>query len=219
MAWRCSATTNEALVQNLIRANLVTKELAIRAMKGVDRGLFVIPQHRSAAYEDCPLPIGYDVTISAPHMHAMMLDLMAPLLGPGSSALDIGSGSGYTVACMAKMGAKAYGIEHIPQLVSRSIKAVSQVVPEDSFVIKMGDGRKGLPEFAPYDVIHVGAAAQPDVVTTLMKQLKPKGALIIPVELRPGAQSLFTYQFAPDGSIKKEHVCDVRFVPLTDAPA
>jgi protein-L-isoaspartate(D-aspartate) O-methyltransferase len=151
-------------------------------------------------------------------MHAMMLDLMAPLLGPGTSALDIGSGTGYIVACMAKMGAKAYGVEHLPPLIPRSIEAVKKVVSQDQFLIKLGDGRLGLPEFAPYDVIHVGAAAQPEVVNTLMKQLKPNGVLIIPVEQNYG-QSLFTYRFEPDGSIKKKHCCDVRFVPLTNAPS
>jgi protein-L-isoaspartate(D-aspartate) O-methyltransferase len=120
---------------------------------------------------------------------------------------------------MAKMGAKAYGIEHIGPLVERSIQAVSKVVSKDQFEITKGDGRKGWAERAPFDVIHVGAAAQPEVVGELMKQLTPKGLLIIPVqEDDPTAQSLYTYEFDNAGKIKRKLVCGVRFVPLTNAP-
>jgi protein-L-isoaspartate(D-aspartate) O-methyltransferase len=120
MSWRCSASSNDALVANLVRVKLLTNPLAISAMKSVDRSLFVLPELVASAHDDSPLPIGFNVTISAPHMHARMLDLMAAHLGAGASALDVGSGSGYIVACIGKMGAKAYGIEHIGELVSRS---------------------------------------------------------------------------------------------------
>ena len=218
MAWRCSGSSNGELVSNLAKSGLVTQKLAIAAMEAVDRGLFVLPQYQSSAYDDRPLPIGYDVTISAPHMHAMMLDLMAPHLGPGTAALDVGSGSGYIVACMAKMEASAYGIEHIKPLIPRSIEAVKKAIGDAKFEIKLGDGRLGWPEHAPYDVIHVGAAAQPEVVDVLMKQLKPSGVLIIPVDLH-GGQSLFEYSFDESGKKVKRHICDVAFVPLTNAPA
>ena len=218
MAWACTGSSNGELVANLVRHKLVNHELAVEAMKAVDRALFVVPQLQSVAYDDRPLPIGYDVTISAPHMHAMMLDLMAPHLGEGTSALDIGSGSGYIVACMAKMGAAAYGIEHIQPLIPRSIEAVKKAIGDAKFEIKHGDGRLGWPEHAPYDVIHVGAAAEPRVVDTLMKQLKPNGVLIIPLELGYSGQSLFEYSFGQDSKVIKRHICDVRFVPLCDAP-
>jgi protein-L-isoaspartate(D-aspartate) O-methyltransferase len=219
MAWECTGSSNKELIDNLVRAKLVNHPSAISAMRAVDRGLFVTPEHRTVAYEDRPLPIGYDVTISAPHMHAMMLDLMAPRLGSGTAALDVGSGTGYTVACMAKMGAKAYGIEHIAPLVERSNAAVSKILNPDEFEIVLGDGRLGWPARAPFDIIHVGAAAQPEVVQVLVKQLKPNGMLIIPVEEGgPFSQTLYTYQFGEGGKIKQQFVCGVRFVPLTDAP-
>jgi protein-L-isoaspartate(D-aspartate) O-methyltransferase len=219
MAWACSGATNDALVRNLVSSKLLTHGSAIRAMEAVDRFLFVTCEYAAAAYEDRPLPIGYDVTISAPHMHAMMLDLMAPRISPGSRALDVGSGSGYIVACMAKMGARAYGIEHIAPLVERSIKAVAKVVGPDQFEIIHGDGRLGWPKYAPFDVIHVGAAAQPEVVGELMKQLTPKGILIIPVqEDDPFAQSLYTYEFDEVRKVRRKLICGVRFVPLTSAP-
>ena len=218
MAWRCTGSSNEELVKNLKRSRLVNEKAAFDAMLAIDRGAFVLPEFLSCAYEDRPLPIGYDVTISAPHMHAMMLDQMAPFLGPGTTALDIGSGSGYIVACMAKMCDKAYGIEHIAPLVPRSIEAVKKFIPEDKFQISLGDGRLGLPDHAPYNVIHVGAAAQPVVVGMLLKQLKPNGLLIIPVELSSGEQVLYAYTLDAEGKPVKKHVCDVMFVPLTSPP-
>ena len=219
MAWRCSASSNGELVANLVKNGLVRHEMAIKAMQSVDRKLFVLSQFHGSAYEDRPLPIGYDVTISAPHMHAMMLDLMAPHLGPGTSALDVGSGSGYIVACMAKMGAMAFGIEHIKELIPRSIESIKEALSDEPFEIKEGDGRLGWAEHGPYDVIHVGAAAQPEVVDVLMKQLKPSGVLIIPVDLGEyRGQSLFEYSFDNEGKKVEKHICDVAFVPLTNAP-
>jgi protein-L-isoaspartate(D-aspartate) O-methyltransferase len=216
MAWSASAATNEQLINNLVRLKLVTNVLAIAVMRAVDRALFVPSVSSREAYQDHPVSIGFSVTISAPHMHAMMLDLMAPHLGPGSSALDVGSGSGYIVACLAKMGAKVFGVEHISELVPRSIDAVVRAgVARDQFDIREGDGRQGLESEAPFDVIHVGAAARPQVVPVLMKQLKPNGILIIPVD-EGYEQTLYKYSFGKGGDVKKEHVCGVRFVPLTD---
>lgn len=214
----CSALSNEKLVDSLVRENVIQNRKTADVMKTVDRGVFVLPEFRRVAYEDRPLPIGHNVTISAPHMHAMMLDLMVPHLGPGTTALDVGSGSGYIVACMVRLGAIAYGIEHIKELVPKSISALNEVLPVGMFEIKEGDGRLGWPEHGPYDVIHVGAAAQADVIEVLMKQLKPNGILIIPVEVARGEQSLFRCSFGQNGDIVREKICDVRFVPLTDAP-
>ena len=179
----CSALSNAKLVDDLLEKKVIQNRATAEVMKTVDRGVFVLPELRRVAYEDRPLPIGYNVTISAPHMHAMMVDLMAPHLGPGTAALDVGSGSGYIVACMVRLGAKAYGIEHIKELVPRSISVLNEVVPADMFEIKEGDGRLGWPEHGPYDVIHVGAAAQASVIEVLTRQLKPNGVLIIPVEI------------------------------------
>lgn len=213
----CSALSNAKLVDNLVEGNIIQRNETSEVMKTVDRGIFVLPEFRRVAYEDRPLPIGHNVTISAPHMHAMMIDLMVPHLGPGTTALDVGSGSGYIVACMVRLGAKAYGIEHISELVPRSIAALSEVVSRDMFEIKEGDGRLGWPENGPYDVIHVGAAAQESVIEVLMKQLKPNGVLIIPVEVTRGEQALLHCSFGSSGETIRKKICDVRFVPLTDA--
>lgn len=219
MAWACTGKSHEELVNNLVENRLIHHPLAIKAMRAVDRALFVNPSYKSYAYEDRPLPIGYDVTISAPHMHAMMLDEMAPYLGPGTTGIDIGSGSGYITACMAHMCDVAYGIEHVEPLIPRSIDSLKKCVPENKFIITKGDGRYGWAEHAPYNVIHVGAAAEPSVVDILLPQLKPEGILIIPVELGLGNQILYAYTFDSNHKPVKRNVCGVMFVPLKANPS
>lgn len=136
---------------------------------------------------------------------------MAPYLNGNSIPLDIGSGSGYITACMAKMCKYAYGIEHIEELIPRSIESIKKTGAENFEIIK-GDGRIGHEKQSPYDVIHVGVAFNPVFVDVLMKQLK-KGALILPLELGFG-QSLFSFTFDSDENEIKKHIIDVMFVPL-----
>jgi protein-L-isoaspartate(D-aspartate) O-methyltransferase len=215
----CSGDSNDSLVNNLVTNKRLSQPTAIAAMRAIDRALFLPDKVKSLAYADHPLEIGYQATISAPHMHARMLDMIAPFVRPDSSVLDVGSGSGYIVACVAHMGALSYGIEHIPQLVTRSQATLSQILPSGGWEIVEGDGRLGWPAHAPYDAIHVGAAAQPEVVGVLMKQLKPSGILIIPVHHRSGDETLFRCSFGADGAIVQTPVCGVSFVPLTSRPS
>jgi protein-L-isoaspartate(D-aspartate) O-methyltransferase len=218
MSWRCGGSTNDELVTNLVRAGRVTHKSAIFAMRSVDRALFVPADSRRSCYDDHPVSIGFGATISAPHMHAWMLDLVAPHLGAGSTALDVGSGSGYIVACLARMGAKVFGVEHVGELVARSIEAVLRAgLSREQFEIRQGDGRQELAGEGPFDVIHVGAAAQPEVAPVLMRQLKPHGVLAIPID-EGHKQSLYKYWWGRKGKMKTERISGVRFVPLTDAP-
>ncbi|KAH0791868.1 protein-L-isoaspartate(D-aspartate) O-methyltransferase-like isoform X2 [Histomonas meleagridis] len=213
MAWTCHGQSNKDMVKKLKDNRLIKNSLAISVMEEVDRKEFVLEE--SMAYVDSPLSIGYDVTISAPHMHAMMLDLIAPYAGPGKVALDIGSGSGYIVACMGKMFDMVYGIDHIEPLVRRSIEAVQKFLPKSKFEIVCGDGRLGYEKGAPYDVIHIGAAAKISDVMTVLKQLKKTGMLIAPVD--EGAnQALVKFTYNEEGKLNSEFICGVIFVPLTD---
>ncbi|RZC50094.1 hypothetical protein C5167_018518 [Papaver somniferum] len=157
-------------------------------------------------------------------MHATCFELSTDNLLPGMRALDIGSGSGYLVACFASMvgpQGRAVGIEHIPELVSASIEniqksAASPFLELCSLSVHVGDGRNGWPEFAPYDAIHVGAAAR-EIPKQLINQLKPEGRLVIPVGNI--FQDLKVIDKNQDGSITMHDETAVRYVPLTSKDA
>uniref|UniRef100_A0A3Q3JC13 Protein-L-isoaspartate O-methyltransferase n=1 Tax=Monopterus albus TaxID=43700 RepID=A0A3Q3JC13_MONAL len=186
---------------------VIHSEKVFDVMMATDRGLY----SRDYPYADSPQSIGYKVVISAPHMHAHALELLSDKLTEGASALDVGSGSGYLTACFAKMtgpSGRVVGIEHIDELVQMSIKNVQADDPEllssgrIRFVV--GDGRLGFPDGAPYDAIHVGAAAA-TVPRALLEQLKAGGRLVLPVGPDGGSQTLEQYERSR-----------VIYVPLTD---
>lgn len=149
MAWTCSALSNEALVSTLQRKGLVKSSSVANAMAAVDRRWFIPQQYTAAeAYQDCPLPIGFNVTISAPHMHAIMLEILAPFIvrsseEPNATAsktslrvLDVGSGSGFLTAVIAEMchaeagrrelDWKVVGLEHMRGLKEGAEAAIRQ---------------------------------------------------------------------------------------------
>ncbi len=185
------------------------KENVIKAMARVPRELFVPDQLRPRAYEDIPLPIGYGQTISAPHMVAIMCDLLD--LAEGIMVLEVGGGCGYHAAVMANMvglQGHIYSVERIPELVVQARKNLIAAGIENVTMIE-GDGSIGLPEHAPYDRISVAATA-PNVPEPLRQQLKPGGKMILPVGL--GFQELVLVT-RKNGFVTEEKM-GVAFVPL-----
>ncbi|XP_061366077.1 protein-L-isoaspartate O-methyltransferase 1-like [Gastrolobium bilobum] len=213
---------NRAMVERLQRYGVIKSSKVAEVMESVDRALFV--PNGAEPYDDTPMAIGYNATISAPHMHATCLQLLEDHLQPGMHALDIGSGTGYLTACFALMvgpQGRAVGVEHIPELVSFSIEniqksAAATLLKDGSLSVHAGDGRQGWPEFAPYDAIHVGAAA-PEIPKPLIDQLKPGGRMVIPVGNI--FQDLKVVDKNSDGSISVRTETSVRYVPLTSREA
>ncbi|KAI1287555.1 Protein-L-isoaspartate(D-aspartate) O-methyltransferase [Halotydeus destructor] len=190
----------------------------MNAMLSVDRANYC---QASYPLKDRPESIGYGQTISAPHMHAYALDMLKDQLVEGAKALDVGSGSGYLTACMAHMVGRTgsvVGVEHFPELVELAINNLQHDQPEllesERVKILLGDGRQGHEKDAPYNAIHVGAAAK-QIPQPLIDQLKPGGRMVIPVG-GSWYQQLFQVDKLANGKIVKKSITDVAFVPLTD---
>jgi protein-L-isoaspartate(D-aspartate) O-methyltransferase len=181
----------------------------LQAMTRVPREIFVPEEIRSRAYDDTPLPIGQGQTISAPHMVAIMCDILD--LQKGMNVLEVGGGSGYHAAVMAEIigpEGHVYSVERVPELVSRAREALKRAGILNVTVVE-GDGSNGLPEHAPYDRISVAATA-PAVPEPLKDQLKVGGKLVIPVGV--GYQELLLVT-RKNGFVVEEKM-GVVFVPL-----
>ncbi|KAI4500605.1 hypothetical protein M0802_004197 [Mischocyttarus mexicanus] len=222
MAWRCNGVTNQEMVTKLKETGILATARAEAAMLAIDRARYC---HEADPYLDQPRKIGYNVTISAPHMHAYALSILSDQLFDGAKALDVGSGSGYLSACMAYMvgpRGRIIGIEHIPDLIEISTRNVREDCPhflkDGRLKFVVGDGRLGHSADGPYNAIHVGAAAK-TLPQQLVDQLAPGGRLICPViaiENFQRFQDLLQVDKKPDGSVTKQKLMQVSYVPLTD---
>eukprot|EP00667_Euglena_gracilis_P024231 EG_transcript_27756 len=207
--------TNAELVQQLVQRGGIKHGIVQQTMLSVDRGNYCASR---GVYDDRPQSIGYNVTISAPHMHAMCLDLLHDFLRPGCRALDVGSGSGYLTVCMALMCGEAHGIEYVPQLVPISQANVEKdgkkhLLDSKKVTLQAGDGSKGLPGLAPFHAIHVGAAA-PTMPQALLQQLASPGRMVIPVGPQGGSQQLVVVDKDANGTVTQWAECGVQYVPL-----
>jgi len=181
------------------------------AMRAVAREAFVPSEESHLAYINRPLPIGHGQTISQPFVVALMTQLLDP--GPDDVVLEVGTGSGYQTAILAKLAGRVYSIEVVPDLATAARERL-QRLGYDNVEVRQGDGAQGWPEHAPYDGIIVTAAA-PEIPPALIAQLKPGGRLVIP-EGRPYArQDLIVATKGEDGKLDAQRVLPVAFVPLT----
>ncbi|KAF8887055.1 protein-L-isoaspartate O-methyltransferase [Mucidula mucida] len=212
MAWRCTGKTNVELVNNMASSRIIKAD---SAMAKVDRANYVV--HKAFAYEDSPQVIGHGATISAPHMHAYAAEHLLPYIHPGSSILDVGSGSGYW---LPKKG-KVIGIEHIPELTEwseanlRNDGLADALDPRTSKSLRETDVSVSI-SGRPYDAIHVGAAA-PTLPEKLVEQLASPGRMFIPIGTH--FQKIFHIDKDEHGKVTKTEIMDVRYVPLTDREA
>ena len=188
------------------RAQLDPKVMA--AMESVRRSEFV---DSAAAWQNAPLPIGHGQTISQPFIVALMTDLIEP--DPSHRVLEIGTGSGYQAAVLAKLVAHVFTVEIIEPL-AKSAEQRLERLGYENVSVRHGDGFFGWPEEGPFDAIIVTAVA-PEIPPPLLEQIKPGGRMILPVGPEHGGQNLVLVNKALDGEISTRNVLPVMFVPLT----
>ena len=207
------------LVESLKNRNILTEPNVIKAMLKVPRHKFLPEGAISSAYIDSPLSIGLSQTISAPHMNAMMCEILK--LKEGDKVLEIGTGSGYHAALCAEIVAPknsqnpgyVYTIERHLELADRAKIKLIKTGYGDVVTVIHGDGTLGYPEKAPYDKILVTASSPKKVPPPLKQQLKNGGILCIPAGSKEGGQDL--YVISKQGKIfDYEKITGVRFVPL-----
>jgi len=183
----------------------------MQAIADVPRHQFVPQSQRQFAYLNRPLPIGHGQTISQPYIVALMTDLLK--IKASDKALEIGTGSGYQAAILAKLADKVYSIEIIEELYHRATKALHQL-GYDNVTTRTADGYYGWQQAAPFDVIVVTAAAS-HVPPPLIKQLKPGGRMVIPIGSPFMVQQLVLLEKDSKGNIRSQQILPVRFVALT----
>jgi protein-L-isoaspartate(D-aspartate) O-methyltransferase len=186
----------------------------LAAMAKVPRELFVPEGYREAAYDDGPVPLPFEQTVSQPYMVALMCEALA-LEGP-ERVLDVGTGSGYAAAVLAELAAEVYTVERIHELAEGAREALLRA-GYGRVSVQVGDGSQGLPEHAPYDAIAVAAVASA-VPHALWEQLGEHGRIAIPLTLGRRAQRLCVLQRTADGPRLIASV-PARFVPLVTGEA
>jgi protein-L-isoaspartate(D-aspartate) O-methyltransferase len=179
-----------------------------RAMLEVPRHLFVPSSIAALAYQDGPLPIGFDKTISQPFIGAAMLQLAG--IEPGSRVLEVGTGLGYQASVLAEMGAEVFSVEVVEEF-AEAAEARFKALGHD-VKVKVGDGSRGWSEHEPYDRIIVTAAA-PEPPPELLDELAPGGRMVIPLGGQD-VQILSVVAKDADGAIEVRPVMPVRFTQL-----
>lgn len=201
------------MVERQLRARGITDDRVLAAMEKVPRHEFTADRYRAQAYEDYPLPIGEEQTISQPFIVGLMLQLLA--LTPEDRVLEVGTGSGYVTALLAELTAYVVSIERHAALADAARNVLHRLGYRNLKVVA-GDGTKGFPEDAPYTAILVSAAAS-EVPLALVEQLAERGRMVIPVG-PPESQQLQLIEKQNGRPITRLREL-VRFVPLVPGTA
>jgi len=181
------------------------------AMRDTPRDAFVAEEYWPQAYANHPLPAGFGQTISQPFIVALMTQLLLPQAG--HTMLEVGTGTGYQSAILARLVKRVVSVEVIAELAERAGRLLARL-GVDNVEIHHCDGYLGYPEAAPYDGIIVTACAR-KIPLPLFGQLKPGARMVVPVGPPHGAQELMLVEKSPDGSLSSRSVLPVAFVPLT----
>jgi len=196
------------MVEGQLRARGITDRAVLEAFLATPRELFIPPEQRHQAYEDCPVPIGYGQTISQPYVIALMLQELT--IQPTHLVLDVGAGSGYQTALLAALAKHVYAVERIAALTERAICTLGSLGIAN-VTLATQDGSLGWAAQAPFDRIICGAGAI-DVPKPWIAQLADGGRIIMPVG-GEHYQTLVLVERQAD-KISRRELCDVRFVKL-----
>jgi protein-L-isoaspartate(D-aspartate) O-methyltransferase len=200
----------QTMVEKQLQSRDITDRRVLDALRKVPRHLFVPEEFRRQAYEDRPLPIGLDQTISQPYIVALMTELAR--VAEDHTVLEVGTGSGYQAAVLSVLAKRVYTIEYLAPLGERARKRLAEL-GYNNVEVRIGDGYQGWPEHQPFDAILVTAASE-EVPQALIDQLKPGGKLVIPVGPQADTQVLQVLEKDSTGKISRRNTIPVRFVPL-----
>jgi protein-L-isoaspartate(D-aspartate) O-methyltransferase len=196
------------MVENQIKKRGITDKRVLSAMEKVPRHKFVEEGLKGVAYQDGPLPIGMNQTISQPYIVALMTELLD--ISDEHKVLEVGTGSGYQAAVISLLAMSVISVERIPELYKKA-KQTLRKMGYNNITVVMADGSIGYREFAPYDRIIV-TAASPSIPDELIGQLSNNGKMVIPVGNR-FTQQLITLKKEAEKTIRTDSI-GVRFVPL-----
>jgi len=204
------AAARRRMVNEQIADRDVRDPRVLEAMRKVPRHRFVPPALIPRAYDDSPLPIGYDQTISQPFIVAHMTEALG--IQGSHKVLEIGTGSGYQAAVLGELARTVYTIEIVPEL-ARGAAATLKALGYSNVQVRAGDGYAGWPEHAPFDRIMLTAAPE-EIPKPLIDQLAPRGRLLAPVGAQGAVQWLTIVEKTPQG-VTQRRTLPVRFVPFT----
>ena len=194
-----------------LRASGITDTEVLSAIERVPREVFTAPQFRDQAYENTALPIGHGQTLSQPTVVALMSQAIAP--NRRLKVLEIGTGSGYQTAILARLFRRVYTVERHKPLLAEAEARIKELRLHN-VTTRLGDGWAGWPEQAPFERILV-TAAPPEIPEALLRQLSPDGIMVLPVGSEKRTQKLIKVTMTPSGYIT-EDIAPVRFVPMVE---